>query len=267
MSKDYYNILGVQRNASSDEIKKAYRKLAHEHHPDKSSGNADKFKEINEAYQILSDPKKRSNYDNFGFAYSEGGFQNGGFDFSGGAENIWDMFGGNRGKGAGGFEDIFDLFSESFGGFRQPQQEQARKGEDIYLELAVTKKDLGTRRIVEFEAYGTCDECEGKGVAKGYKIINCKTCNGTGQVKQTSRTAFGMFTRVGICPSCDGKGKMPEKECPRCKASGRMKMKRKFEIHLPENIENGYNIIVPKGGNAGKEGRPPGDLVIQLKIK
>ncbi len=263
-NKDYYTILGVPRTASPEEIKKAYRKLAHEHHPDKKTGSEAKFKELNEAYQILSDPKKRSNYDNFGFGYSDGGSQSG-YDF--GQNNFWDFFGGSQGR-RGGAEDIFDMFSDMFGGFRQPQyEEDQQKGENLYLELTVSKKDLGTRKIVEYEAFGVCDECNGQGVAKGYKITTCQTCHGTGQVRQTSRSNLGMFTRIAVCNTCGGKGKMPEKECAKCKGVGRIKTRKKLEVHIPENIENGYNVVIPKGGNAGKAGKPSGDLVLNIRVK
>ncbi|OGN01795.1 MAG: hypothetical protein A3G51_02160 [Candidatus Yanofskybacteria bacterium RIFCSPLOWO2_12_FULL_43_11b] len=266
-NKDYYNILGVQRNASEDEIKKAFRKLAHEHHPDKKTGNEAKFKEINEAYQILSDPKKRSNYDNFGFGYSDGGFQQGGYDFGGQGGNFWDFFGGSQGR-TGGAEDLFEMFSDVFGGFRQPQQEEEdSKGENLYLELTISKKDLGTTKTVEYDSFGTCDECAGQGVAKGYKIITCNTCHGTGQIRYTSRTAMGMFTRIGVCGTCRGKGRMPEKECSKCKGAGRVKAKKKLEIRIPENLENNYNIVIPKGGNTGKAGKMSGDLVLNIRIK
>lgn len=268
MNKDYYNILGVQRQASPDEIKKAYHKLAHQHHPDKKSGDEAKFKEINEAYQVLSDPKKRSNYDNFGFAYNDGGFQ-GGYDYGQGGTNFWDIFGGGTGRqSTGGIEDLFDMFSEAFGGFRQTNQyDETRKGEDVYLEVHINKKDLGTTRIVEFETLGKCEECAGAGVAKGYKITECKKCKGTGQFKNSTRSGFAFITRVSICPECKGKGEMPEKECSKCHAQGRMKVKRKIELRIPDQIEDNYNIVVPKGGNVGKNSMPAGDLVISLKIK
>ena len=268
-NKDYYNILGVQRTASPEEIKKAFRKLAHQHHPDKKGGDEAKFKEVNEAYQILSDPKKRSNYDNFGFAYNDGGFQGGNYGFGQGGENIWDMFGRQSGSSgrSGGFEDIFDIFSEAFGGFRQDQYEEARKGEDVNLELHVSKKDLGTTRVVEFETLGNCTECDGNGVAKGYKIVECKNCKGTGQIKNSSRSGFSFITRVSVCHQCGGKGKMSEKECPKCHAQGRTKVKRNMEIRIPDQLDDGYNIIVPKGGNKGKNGMPAGDLVVSIRVK
>lgn len=257
--------MGVPRTASQDEIKKAYRKLAHEHHPDKKTGNEEKFKEVNEAYQVLSDPKKRSNYDNFGFAYNDGGFQ-GGYDFGQGQGNFWDMFGGRGGRG--GSEDIFDIFSEMFGGqSRQSQYEDNKKGEDVVLEVSMGQSDLGGTRTVEFEALAFCHECGGNGVAKGHKLSDCRTCGGAGQVRQTSRSGFGYFSRIAACHVCGGKGKIPEKLCAKCGGSGRMKTKKRIEIRIPENLENNYSIVVPKGGHAGKDGKSAGDLVIVLKLR
>ena len=274
MAKDYYTTLGVPRTASQEEIKKAYRKLAHQHHPDKSGGNDAKFKEVNEAYQVLSDPKKRSNYDNFGFAYNEGGFQNG-QDF-----NYSDIFGGMGGQA--GVEDIFDMFSGMFGssrgeaggGFqRSYEREESTKGENLYLEVNIKKSDLGTRKTVEFQALDLCKECNGNGIEKGYRMITCETCGGMGQVRQTSRSAFGYFTHISVCHKCKGKGKFPEKECRKCSGSGRAKAKRKLDILIPEILDGDYNVVVPKGGNVGKNGQAhsansgqAGDLVVRLKL-
>ena len=266
MNKDPYTILGVPRTASEDEIKKAYRKMAHQHHPDKKGGDETKFKEVNEAYQVLSDPKKRESYDNFGSAYNDGAFQ-GGQDYA----DFSDIFGGGgfRSGRGGGFENIFDIFSDMMGGSyaRPSQQEESRKGEDIYMEAQISKKDLGTTKVFEYGIFETCSDCAGNGVEKGYKMVNCSSCGGTGQVKQTARSAFGVFTRIGICSKCNGKRKIPEKECHLCSGSGRIKAKRKIEIRIPENLENNYVIAVPKGGNAGIENKPAGDLIIALKIK
>jgi len=266
MQGDPYTILGISRNASQDEIKKAYRKLAHQHHPDKTGGDDAKFKEINEAYQILSDPKKRSSFDNFGQAYNDGGFpfgdaqgrQNGfgGFDFS-------DLFRG--GFRSGSMEDIFDIFSGAFGG-QQTRQESTR-GEDIYLEVRVNKKDLSSTKTFEYQVYKECDECKATGLAKGAKIINCSTCSGQGQVRETSRTPFGAFTRVMVCQICKGKGRIPEKECSKCKGSGRTAGKKRIELHIPKDLADGYSVVVPQGGNAGPLGKPMGDLVINFKLK
>lgn len=268
MSKDYYQTLGVPRTASQDEIKKAYRKLAHQYHPDKKGGDEAKFKEVNEAYQVLSDPKKKSSYDNFGFAYNEGSFQRGqDFDYS-------DIFGGMG--GGGGFENIFDVFSDMFGGgFRRSyESEEGQRGENLYIEVSIKKNDLGSRKTIEFEALDKCKECNGSGIERGYDMVNCGTCSGTGQVRHTSRSAFGYFTRVGICHKCGGKGKFPEKKCHKCSGEGRTKAKRKLDILVPENIDGDHNVVVPKGGNAAKSGQihsansgQSGDLVIRLKLR
>lgn len=267
MIKDPYSALGIPRSASQDDIKKAYRKLAHQFHPDKSGGDESKFKEVNEAYQVLSDPKKRANFDNFGYAYNDGGFQGGGSQSNQDYSNFWDIFGGSRGgyQQSGGFEDFFNIFSDALGG-QQSYQEQT-KGEDIYLEVHIGKRDLGQRRIFEFDSYKECTECDAIGAAKGSKIITCKTCGGTGQVRQQQRTPFGAFTRIMVCQTCRGKRRFPEEECKKCKGQTRLQSKRKLEIHIPEKIEDGYTIIIPKGGNAGKEGKPAGDLIINLKLK
>ena len=254
---DPYTILGVSKNASQDEVKKAYRKLAHQHHPDKKGGDEKKFKEINEAYQILSDPEKKSRYDSFGYAqdgqFGHGGGNGqdfGGFDFGGGF--------------SGGFEDIFNMFSGGFGG---GTRREPTKGEDLHMEIHLSKKDLGQTRHLEFDVQNPCQECSGNGVAKGYSLKTCGTCKGAGQVQQNVRTMFGTFSTASICRECRGKGKIPEKLCSECKGHGRVKGKRSMEIHVPEKIEDNYSIIVPKGGNAGPEGKPAGDLVIQLRVR
>lgn len=268
MSKDYYTTLGVLRTASQDEIKKAYRKLAHQYHPDKKGGNEAKFKEVNEAYQVLSDPKKKSSYDNFGFAYTEGGF-GGGQDYG----NYSDFFSGMGGQR--GMEDIFDVFSDMFGGnFRRSYgSEESQRGENLYIEVGIKKEDFGSRKTIEFEAMDLCKECSGNGIERGYSMITCETCKGTGQIRQTSRSAFGYFTKVGVCRKCNGKGKFPEKKCRKCSGEGRAKAKRKLDILIPENIESDYNVVVPKGGNASKsnltgaKSGQSGDLVIHLKLR
>ncbi|MBI2064250.1 MAG: DnaJ domain-containing protein [Candidatus Yanofskybacteria bacterium] len=265
MAKDYYTILGIPRTASEEEIKKAYRKLAHQYHPDKKGGDEAKFKEVNEAYQVLSDPKKKSSYDNFGFAYNEGGFGNGqgfggqGFDYS-------DIFGGMGGQG--GMEDIFDMFSGMFGGGSQRsyEREENQRGENLYLEVNIKKSDLGTQKTIEFQAMDLCKECGGNGIERGYSMATCEICKGAGQVRQTSKSAFGYFTRVGICHKCGGKGRFPEKKCHKCSGDGRVKARRKLDILVPESVDGDYNIVVPKGGNVSRSGQA-GDLVVRLKIR
>ncbi|HAU08057.1 MAG: hypothetical protein A2568_01570 [Candidatus Yanofskybacteria bacterium RIFOXYD1_FULL_44_17] len=265
MAKDYYQTLGISKSATPDEIKKAYRKLAHQYHPDKGTGDEAKFKEINEAYQVLSDDKKRSNYDNFGSAdFNGGGFGGAG---AGDYSNFYDFFSGGR-RQPSGFEDIFDIFSDAFsgGGYAQ-QQEERSKGEDLHLEVRVGKKDLGDSKIFEYESMIVCEECDGTSVAKGSKMITCKTCGGRGQVQQATRTPFGTFSRVSVCGACKGRGQAPEKECGDCKATGRVKTKKRIEIRIPVDLDNDYVVVVPKGGNAGKLKRPAGDLVVNIRVK
>lgn len=251
MSKDYYQILGVPRTASQDEIKKAYRKLAHQHHPDKKSGDEAKFKEVNEAYQVLSDPKKRTQYDSFGQTFNgSGGFSSGGFDF-----------------GDYGSEDIFNIFSEMFGGgFRGAGFDDHRQGEDLYLELQISKRDLGTTRVVEYEVMDLCDECHGSGAEKGSKIITCDTCKGSGHVRHTNQSGFGIFSRVSVCSTCRGRGKYPEKDCHHCKGRGIFKTKRPMEIRIPDSLPSQYQVVVPQGGNRSKSGQA-GDLTLVIKVK
>jgi len=265
-NKDYYSVLGIPRTATQDEIKKAYRKLAHEHHPDKKHGNEDKFKEVNEAYQVLSDPQKRSNYDTFGFAYNDGGFagSNGGYDFN--PQDFWSMFGGQQGR-RGNADDVFDMFSEMFGGFRQPHYEEERKGDDLFIEVSISKKDLGTTRMLEYDIQDACEECNGSGVAKGAKVISCDTCKGAGQIRESSKSGFGYYTRISVCPACGGRGKKAEKECEMCSGTGRFKTRKKMEIHIPKDLPGTYHVVVPRGGNAGRGGQSPGDLVVNIRVK
>lgn len=257
MPADPYTILGISKNATADEIKKAYRKLAHQHHPDKKGGNEAKFKEINEAYQILSDPDKKSRYDQFGYAgasgnpFGQGSGQYQNFDFS--------QF--------GGFEDIFDLFGRQGFNTSSAARQRPAKGEDLYLEVSISKRDLGRQKVYEFEAFDKCGTCYGSGVAPGAKRIECRQCSGTGQVRQTVRTPFGTFAQVGVCPKCHGEGEIPERLCPTCGGQGRTKVKRKLELHLPSSITDRYLVIFPHEGNAGSEGASAGDLMLTIRLK
>ena len=256
MAADPYTTLGVSKNASQDDIKKAYRKLAHLHHPDKKGGNEAKFKEINEAYQILSDSEKRSRYDQFGHAGMNGGFGSGqgfsGFDFSG--------------QGFSGFEDIFDMFGGTFGGTTS-RASRPSKGEDLYLEIAVSKKDLGQKKVYEFEAFDTCNTCKGSGAAKGHGKAICGQCGGQGHVRQSIRTPFGMFSQMAVCPQCQGKGEVIAKPCETCNGSGRNRTTRTLELHIPEKMDDQYLVVFPRKGNAGQDGTTAGDLMITLRAK
>ncbi len=252
---DPYTTLGVSKDASAEEIKKAYRKLAHQHHPDKKGGDEAKFKEINEAYQILSDPDKKARYDRFGDT-GAGGM--GGNPFGGQYQNFdFSQF--------GGFGDIFDLFGR--GGFGQGERRRPAKGEDIHLEATVTKKDLGSRKVYEFEAFAACKACEASGVAAGSRMVACTKCGGSGQVRQTMRTPFGTFAQVGVCPDCEGEGNVPEKLCTTCGGTGRTKSRKTIEIHLTKSLEDRYLVVFPQEGNAGPNGVPAGDLLLTLKVR
>jgi molecular chaperone DnaJ len=258
MPSDPYTTLGVSRNASADEIKKAYRKLAHQYHPDKKGGNEAKFKEINEAYQILSDPDKKSRYDQFGHAGTSGGFGGGQYqDFSG-----FD-FGGM----GGGFENIFDMFGGRGGPFDFAQgRQKPERGEDLHLQVSVSKSDLGKRKVYEFEAFDACDECDGTGAEDG-KLTPCSTCQGQGRVRQAVRTPFGTFAQVVACSACGGDGRIAAKKCAACRGAGRSKVKRKLELHIPASIPDRYLVAFPQEGNAGLEGTPSGDLLVTIRIK
>jgi molecular chaperone DnaJ len=247
MPADPYTTLGVNKNASADEIKKAYRKLAHQHHPDKKGGNEAKFKEINEAYQILSDPDKKSRYDRFG---DSGGGQYQDFNFD---------FGGM----GGGFENIFDMFSG--GGFSQSRQ-RPEKGEDLHLQVSVSKSDLGKRKVYEFEAFSVCDDCDGTG-AEDCRLTTCSACKGQGRVQKAVRTPFGTFSQVVMCSDCGGDGRIAAKKCEECRGAGRIKTKRKLELHIPTSIQDRYLVAFPQEGNAGLEGVPSGDLLVTIRVK
>lgn len=253
MPADPYTILGVGNNASADDIKKAYRKLAHKHHPDKKGGDEARFKEVNEAYQLLSDPDKRARYDRFGHAGAQNGFGGG----QAGAQDFNFDFGG------GGFESIFDMF----GGGMGVQPRRAEKGEDLHLEITLGKRDFGQRKVYEFEAFEACTTCSGSGIPPGASRITCTQCKGQGRLRQAVRTPFGTFTQVTTCPACQGEGNIPEKLCTTCNGSGRIKRKRKLELRIPEDIDDHYLVVMPKEGNAGPQNAPAGDLLITLRVR
>lgn len=265
MSKDYYNILGVSKNASKDDIKKAFRKLAHQHHPDKGGGNEKKFKEINEAYQVLSDDKKRTQYDQFGSNFEQA--QSGG-GFSG--------FNGFSGFGSGGIninmEDLGDIFEGAFGfggGRRERSSYGPQRGNDMEIRVEVEFKEavFGVEKEIELEKIITCDRCSGNGAEPGTKIEVCATCKGTGQVKHAQRTILGTFQTVTTCPECRGAGKRPEKECSKCGGVGVVNGSKKIKIKIPAGIDNGEIIKLSGQGEAGRGGGSSGDLYIKIQVK
>ena len=274
MAKDYYNILGVSKGASDEEIKKAYRKMAHKYHPDKKGGDEKKFKEINEAYQTLSDKQKRSQYDQFGSTFEQSGAGAGagagagfeGFDFS-------DIF---RQAGAGGGIkfDFGDLggFGDIFGG-RRKREEVRFRGDDVSVDMEITLEEAarGLERELNIYLRSTCPSCHGSGAAPGSKIKECPTCHGTGQIRKVRRTFLGSFAQVEICPDCHGEGSRPEKNCPKCGGDGRIRETRKLKVAIPAGIADGQTIQISGQGEVGV--RPasgksiPGDLFITVHIK
>ena len=261
MAKDYYNILGVDRKATQDDIKKAFRKLAHKHHPDKG-GTDDKFKEITEAYSVLSDERKRREYDAYGQAFPggapQGGQGAGGFDFSG----------FQQGFGQGGVEfDFGDLFGDIFGGGRSSQARTPR-GRDISIDLEIPFKDavFGTSRTVLIGKVSTCDTCHGSGGKPGTELETCKTCNGKGRVQEVRSSPFGQFSSVRTCTVCEGAGKIPKEKCPECKGHGVKRKEEEIKISIPAGIDNGEMIRLPQKGEAVKTGIA-GDLYVKLHVK
>jgi molecular chaperone DnaJ len=263
MSSDYYKFLEVPKNASQDDIKKAYRKLAHQHHPDKQGGNEAKFKELNEAYQVLSDTKKRAQYDQFG-SVPPGGFGGGGqgfdgFDFS------------QYGFGGQDFnvEDIFDLFGGAFGGQRRSEPKESGRGEDIQVNMRVSLHDVarGAKKTAELAKYISCSECGGSGAQKGSEVSNCSACGGNGQLKETTRSFFGNIVRTVTCKTCHGTGKVPKINCSNCKGEGRIHAKKTIEINIPAGINNGEAFVIRGEGQAGLRGMKAGDLYIEVSVE
>jgi molecular chaperone DnaJ len=277
MSKDYYNTLGVGKGATDDEIKKAYRKLAHQHHPDKPGGDEAKFKEVNEAYQVLSDKEKRDQYDQYGQTFEQAQSQGGGFsgfegfrDFSSFAEGFDFNFGsGARRGGSSGFEDIFgDIFSQAgFGGGRQRGAKRYR-GEDIQVDVEITFSEMaeGIEREMELYKRVKCQKCQGEGMDPGTEKVECQTCQGEGQIKTNRRTILGTFQQVSVCPDCQGEGKIPEKKCKKCGGDGRVREYEKIKIRIPAGIKDGQTIRLENMGEAGEKGGEAGDLYVNVHI-
>src|SRR6185437_2138533 len=220
--RDYYEVLGIEKNASKDDIKKAFHKLAHKYHPDKGTGDADKFKELSEAYSILSDDKKRAEYDSYGRVFSDGGGYSGGagFDFS----QFQDAF------SQGGF-DFGDVFSDFFGGTATRQ----RRGRDISIDLQVSFKEsvFGTKRSVLLAKNATCETCKGSGAAPGAKLQTCSHCNGTGRVHETTNSFFGTITMQSQCRYCKGAGEVPTEKCITCRGEGVYRKQEEVEVLVP----------------------------------
>jgi molecular chaperone DnaJ len=250
VKRDYYEVLGVPRNASSDEVKKAFRKLAFQYHPDRNpdDGATEKFKEINEAYEVLSDADKRSSYDRYGHAGEEGVFGRGfeGFDF-------------------GGFGEIFETF---FGGAGTAARQSAQRGADIRQRLSITFEEaaLGCTKELEFARIEICQTCSGSGSKPGSQPVRCTNCNGTGQVRRVQRSFFGQFMNTTICSQCGGEGQIITDPCVDCKGTGVQKCKRKLSVHIPAGVDDGTNIRLTGEGDAGLHGNLSGNLYVMLSV-
>ena len=268
MARDYYNILGVDKKASKDEIKKAFRKLAHQYHPDKKSGDTSKFKEVNEAYTVLSDDQKRSQYDMYG-TYSganagggggyQGGWQDfGGFDFSG--------FTNGGFQGAGQEFDLGDIFGEFFGGGNK--KSKAKRGRDISIDIEISFEDafFGIERNILLNKISVCNICNGSGAKKGTETVECRTCNGKGKIREMKRSIFGSIEMARGCEVCMGSGKVPKEKCSLCDGLGILKKEEEVQIKIPAGIENGEMVRLSGGGEAVKGGTS-GDLYIKIHVK
>jgi len=259
--RDYYEVLGVSRNASDAEIKKAYRKLAKQYHPDVNPGNKEaeaKFKEINEAYEVLSDSQKRAQYDQFGHAAFEQGAGFGGF---------------NGGFGDFGFSDLGDIFESFFGGFGGRTSSRTRrgpqKGADLKssVEISFEEAAFGVEKEISIHRMEVCDKCEGSGAKPGTEPVTCQHCNGTGQIQYKQRTPFGQFVNIKTCDVCHGEGKVITNPCDKCNGKGRIRKQKKIMINIPAGIDDGQTIKLGGEGEPGLKGGPSGDLFITVKVK
>jgi len=263
MAKDYYKILGVSKDASQDDIKRAFRELAKKYHPDKQGGSAEKFKEINEAYQVLFNPEKRQQYDQFGTTFEQAQSQ-GGFS---GFEGFRDFSGFANGFD---FEDLGDLFGfgDIFGGGRKTKT-RAGRGRDIEMEMQIDFREavFGAEKVLDLYKPSVCKNCGGNGADPQSKITTCPTCGGGGRVQQVQRTFFGSFQTVITCPTCGGEGKKTERDCPECRGGGIVRGSQKIKIKIPAGIDNGETIKLSGEGEAGGRGGKQGDLFITFKVR
>jgi molecular chaperone DnaJ len=249
--RDYYEVLGVPRDASPEDIRKAFRKLAFQYHPDrnKDDGASEKFKEVNEAYEVLSDADKRASYDRFGHSGAEGLFGRGfeGFDF-------------------GGFGDIFEAF---FGGTSTSARQTSRRGEDLRYNIAITFEEaaLGCEKEIDITRTELCSACHGTRSQPGSQPTRCPACDGTGQIRRVQRSLFGQFINTSVCNQCRGEGKIVTDPCRECKGSGFQKRKRSISVKIPAGIDDGNGIRITGEGNAGIRGGLPGNLYIVVSVR
>jgi len=251
--RDYYDVLGVGRESSSEDIRKAYRKLARQYHPDvnKNDGAEARFKEINEAYEVLSDEKKRAAYDRFGHAGAEGGFSG---DFS----------------GFGGFGNFGEIFEEFFGGFgTRTTRRGPRRGADLRYDLSIEflEAALGVEKEIEVARHELCTRCNGSGAEPGTTPVRCTTCNGTGEVRRVQQSILGSFVNVTTCPTCRGEGETVPIPCVECRGSKYVRVARKLNVKIPAGVDAGTQIRLAGEGEPGEYGGPPGNLYVILDVR
>jgi molecular chaperone DnaJ len=249
--RDYYEVLGVQRGAPSDELKSAFRKLAMQYHPDRNPDNPDaaqRFKECSEAYQVLSDPDKRRSYDMFGHS----GVDTGGF---GGFE------------GFGGFGEIFETFFG--GGMGRGQRGRTTRGDDLRYDLTIAFEEAftGIEKEIEVPRAITCERCSGSGAQPGSRVETCPGCGGSGQVRRAAQSIFGQVVNIVACPSCGGEGRLLKNPCTDCRGQGRVERRKRLRVRIPAGVDTGSQIRLSGEGEAGYRGGPPGDLYIVLRVK
>ena len=275
MGKDYYKILGVEKNASADELKRAFRKLAHKYHPDKQGGDEPKFKEVNEAYQVLGNTQKRKQYDQFGADFE----QQGGF---GGGAGWEDFMRAARGQGGAHFDfgdiDLGDILGGMFGfGGRGGQgagrggqgRQRTRRGSDIQVDIQLGFKEavFGAEKEIRLNKNNDCAVCNGSGAEPGSKIVKCAQCGGQGQVRQVQQTILGAMQTVGACPACGGAGERAEKSCKHCGGDGRGRSESVYKVKIPAGVDDGSTIRLDgKGESAGASGAA-GDLYVVAHVK
>lgn len=272
MAKDYYKILGVDKNASTDEVKKAFKRLAMQHHPDRPGGNEAKFKEVNEAFQVLSDAEKRKRYDQFGSDFE----QQGGF---GSGMNWEDFMRAARGQGGqqGGFDfggvDLGDIFGDMFGfgggGGRRGGRGRQARGRDIQVDVELDFREaaFGVERELNLRKQSKCDVCSGSGAEPGSKMDTCITCKGQGQIMQVQRTILGSMQTVTECPTCHGRGQSSSKKCKHCGGDGILAKSNDLKVKIPAGIDDGQSIRLSNHGEAAPHGGQSGDLYVVVHVK
>lgn len=252
MAEDYYTILGVERTATKEEVKRAYRKLAHQYHPDKSGGDEEKFKQVNAAYQVLSDDQKRAQYDQFG-----------------------QTFEGSAGPGPGGFNvnfedlgDFGDIFEQFFGGARPRGGRQVRRGDDVAIDITISflESASGVEQEVTTTLWQACERCHSSGAEPGTPIKECATCRGAGTVTRQQQTMFGAFAQQTICPDCRGEGKKAESPCTQCRGEGRVRAARTLRIDIPAGIADGQTMRLRSKGEVPPRGGVAGDLYATIHV-